>query len=119
MRGKKGQITPYIVFIIMSLTIITLGAVFSPMGTQFSTQLYAAGESVLLKANESIAQIQDENVKARFYESVGNALDSQEQNVSITTGMYQYSWIIVLVLAGLVLFLFTRSIVEYTGGGVV
>lgn len=103
----------------MSLAIITLGAVFAPMGAEFSVEFYAAGEDILLMANESISLIEDQNVKDRFYESVGNALDSQEQNVTITTNMYQYSWIIVLVLAGLVLFLFTRQVVEFSGGGVV
>jgi predicted PurR-regulated permease PerM len=116
---KKAQVSIYIAFVVLSLTIIVLGAVFAPMGADFSIQFYSAGADILRASNASIAKIQDQAVKDQFYEVVGNALESQEQNVTITTGMYQYSWIFVLLLAGLTLFIFTRRVVEFSGGGIV
>lgn len=118
-KGKKGNVSLYLVFIITALVIILIAAVLAPMGVLVNVKLYAAGEQILLDANESIASIQDTDVRSAVYSDVGAALDSAENNIEVNANIFQYSWVFVLLLTGLVLFIFTRSLTEINRGGII
>lgn len=117
--NKKAVVSMYIVFIIVAMVIILITAVFAPMGVLFNTEMYAAGEDILLRANESIQNINDAEVRAAVQDNVDNAFLAQENNIEVNANLFQYGWILILGLVALVIFLFTRRMVEMGAGGFV
>lgn len=119
LKQKKSQVFLYIVFIIMALLIVIIASVFAPMGVLFNTRMYEAGEGILLRANNSIADIDNSDVRTSIYSMLDNSFKAQENNIDVNNSIFQYSWVIVIVLIGLVIFLYTRRMVEISGGGFV
>lgn len=114
--NKKGQVTIYLVFIVITIIIILITAFLAPMGVLFNTEMYKAGEMIMLQANESISEIQNATVRAQIQDVVQGGLNNVENNIEVNNSLFQYSWILVVVLVMLVLFLFTRRLVEVGGG---
>lgn len=114
---KKAQVTMYIYFMFMAVIILVIAAVFAPMGVLFNTRMYAAGEDILLRANSSIADIHDPVVKQRVYNVVNTAYDAGEENINVNANIFQYSWVVMIILTGIVVYLQTRKLVEVGAGG--
>lgn len=114
--GRKGNVTLYIVFFLLALVIIIVGAFVAPFGILFTTELFSAGEDVLLMANESMANIDNAMIRESMQGALDSAYDNADNNVSVLSAMFKYSWVVVLALAGLILFLFSRRLVEVGGG---
>lgn len=119
MQNKKASITLYISFLIFAIVIIIITAVLAPMGVIFNTEMYLAGEKLLEDANESIQGISDATVKAQVQASLNEAKNAGANNIEINNNMFQYAWIIIIILVGLMIFLITRSLTEIQGGGVI
>lgn len=119
MKHKKANVTIYITFIIAALVIVLFAAVLAPMGVLFNTKMYAQGESIMLWGNESVADIQDSEVRSHVNSVIGTALDAQSNNIDINASLFQYSWVIVIGLTAIILFLFSRRLVELGGGGII
>lgn len=114
---KKAQVTMYFVMIALAVIIVLITAVIAPMGTVFNTEMYKAGESILDQANDSIMGIQDPNVRAAVLSQLQEAQGQAQNNIDVTLDFYTYSWIFVIGLTAFVAFLYTRRLVETTGGG--
>jgi len=115
--NKKAFVTFYFVFIILAIVIIVIAAVVAPMAIQMNTELYLAGEKILLDSNESIQGINDTEVRAAIQASIGEALESTELNINVNADLFQYSWVLILVLGVIVIFIITRQTVEVGKGG--
>ena len=116
-KNKKSSVTLYIVYIILAVIIILIAAVFAPFGVAFNTAMYEAGEEIILDANESVSNIQNETVRGEIRDIFSDSLGNVQNNITINNAMFQYGWIFVLLLTGLVLFIYTRRLVEFGGGG--
>jgi hypothetical protein len=116
---KRGSVTLYLVFLIIAIIIVMISAVAAPMGVLFNTRMYQAGEDIMLQANESINDIDNATVRARLHGVVGNGLSNVENNIEVNNALFQYGWVLLIGLSALVVFLFTRRIVEYGGGGLI
>ena len=119
MKSKRGSISIYLTFAFISIFIILIGAVLAPMGVQINAEFYRVGEEILLDSNSSIAAIQDDDVRAQIQSTLNSALDSTQNNIEVNAAMFQYSWVGVVALAALIVFLATRRTVEIrqqTGG---
>ena len=119
LKKKKAQITIYFVFFIAATMIILIGAFVAPMGVRFSTEMYMAGEQLLADSNVSIQNIADTTVRDQITGVISSAMNAQTNNITVSSNLYQYSWVFVLILVGLVSFLYTRRLVEYGGGGLI
>lgn len=115
--NKRGQVFLYVVWFFTAIIVLIVAAVAAPMGVQFNSALYAAGEQILLDANNSIQSINDTAVRTRVNAMLTDALAAQENNIEVNAGIFQYSWIFVLILTMVVVFLFTRQTVEFGQGG--
>lgn len=113
---RKAQVTLYFTFIIVGIIIILIGAVAAPLGVLFSTKMYSAGEDILNQANESLEQIQNPTVKAQIADVIHSAQDASLDNITVAGGLYEYSWIFLLVISALVVFIATRRLIEFSGG---
>jgi hypothetical protein len=112
MKTNKGQIMMFILFIYISLVVILIGAVIAPLGSVFSSKMYAEGAKLIQQSNTTIQSISDTEVKAELNDVFASALASQQDNITVTTNMYQYSWAFVLIISLLVIFIWTRRMVE-------
>lgn len=102
-------------FIILAIT-----AVIAPAGVLFTVRSVEAGEDIMLRANESIANIENDTIRSSWHNVISSAYDAADTNIEITSDMFRYAWVIMIILAGIVSFLFTRQIVEYnTRGGII
>ena len=108
----SGQVTLYFVFMIMAIIVVLISAVFSPLGVLFNTEMYRAGEQIMLDSQERISLIQNETVKNTINSIVQGGLDNVQNNIDVNNSLFQYGWIAVLSLVLLVTFLFTRRLVE-------
>jgi len=115
-KGKKGNVTLYIVFFIVSILIITITAVLAPFGVLFNTEMYRAGEGILVQANGSISAIGDDDVRASIQGAINSAFAAQENNITVNANIYQYAWVPTLILSMLIIFMFSRQLVESRGG---
>ena len=115
--NKKANLSLYIVWFILAIIIILTAALIVPMGTIFATTMYAEGEKLLVMSNSSIERIQDQEVKDRIQAIIGSAKDSAELNIETSTNIFKYSWLIVIIITIIVLFLIARSYVEINQGG--
>lgn len=115
-KNKKGSVAIYISFMIVAFIIILIAAVLAPMGVEFNTQAYLAGQTILEQANESIQNINDAAIKAEVQGALDAAFDSAANNIEVNANVFQYSWIAVLFLSALTVFLFTRRVVEFSQG---
>lgn len=117
MKNKKSQVTIYVMFIFVAILIVIIAAVLAPLGVLINTEFYKAGESILLQANSTLQDINDPTAKAQIQDSINSAFAAQENNIEVNANFFQYSWILVIGLTGLIMFLFTRKTVEYGSGG--
>lgn len=115
--NKKSQLTLFFVFFISAVLIITTAALLAPMGVLFNTKMYEAGEDIYLRTNASLSDINNTAVRANVQDTINNGLAATETNIDINGDMFQYSWIIFLILTGVIIFLIARQRVEFTQGG--
>jgi len=118
-KNKRGVVTIYISFIIIAIIVVLIGAVFAPMGVLFNSAMYVEGEKILLMANDSIQQINDTTVRTAVTDNLNNAFAAAENNIEVNNDIFRYSWLLVVGLAALTVFMLTRRLVEVQGGGIV
>jgi hypothetical protein len=114
--GRKGQVGFYFAFMVVALTIILVTAIFASMGARFSSEAYVAGENILRINNDTLARIQDSSVRNSLQTNNAEALSAAEQNIEMTTDLFKYSWVLVLVGSAVVYFLLTRRLTEFNSG---
>jgi flagellar basal body-associated protein FliL len=112
---KKGMIALYITFIMIAIVIILLASVFAPMGVMFNTKMYQSGEFMMQKANVTASTISDPTVKAHIQNTIQGATDNIQNNIDINADIFKYSWIIVVGLVAIIIFMYARRIVEVQG----
>lgn len=119
-KKKNGQISLFFVFIFLGIIVILISAVFAPMMTVFSSEMYKAGEDMLIQANGTIAQINNTEIRTQIQAAIGEGLDATQTNIEVSTDLYQYGWVILLFVVFLVIFILSRQIVEINQqGGVI
>lgn len=116
MKSRKGQVAIYITFMFVAMLIVLIAAVLAPLGVRFNSEAYVAGEDILLRANGTIAQIQNDTVRQSILSGTQEGLDAVEDNININNSIFKYGWVIVVFLTALIVFLFTRRLTEVNRG---
>lgn len=116
-KNKKGSVMIYLVFMLTALFVVLLAGVFAPMGVQLNSVIYAEAESIMLDANTTVQNISNTDVRNQLEDMFESSMNAQQNNIEVNNAIFQYGWIIAIILTGLVLFLITRSLVEFRQGG--
>jgi len=111
-RNKKGVLTFYLVFIVLAIVIIFITAVMAPFGVLINTEFYEIGEDMMLDANETASKINNSDVRNSIQDSFASSLDGINNNIEVNNSIFKYSFIIVLIVGALFLFLYSRRLVE-------
>lgn len=115
--NKKGSVMFYISFLIAGTIILLIASFAAPMSVRFNTEMYTAGQELLNETLEqTIPNIDDATIRTRLNTSIVNARDAAVYNIEVSAAIYQYGWLLVIGLLAVILFIYTRQVVEYTGG---
>ena len=106
---KKAQVISFITFILIAIIISILASVFIPTGTQLTTDAYTFADTMFLQSNETIQTIADTTMKNPMTTSTNKAIAATSTNRSIVNVSYTYIWIIILFLAGFIIFQSTQA----------
>ena len=119
MGRLKAQLTFVFVFIVASVILVSVSAVFAPMMVLFNAEMYAAGDDILNQANSSINNISDATIKAEIQAAIGQAQDATQTNIDVGTDLFQYGWVLLLILLAVIIYLIARQNIEFSGRGFV
>ncbi len=117
MTNKKAQAVLFVYFFISAIIIVTIAAVFAPMGVLFNSKMYAAGDDILARAQADIDDIHDTAVRTQINDTISAAKAAGQNNIDVNASIFQYGWVFVLILTGLIVFLQTRRLIEIGAGG--
>ncbi len=113
---RRGQISIYLVMTIIGIGIVIAAATLLPLVINLTSEAYVIGEDIMLDSNDTISNIQDSTVRTSLQSGIDTALEATADNIENTTTMWQYSWIIIIGLTFLIIFINYRRIVEIGGG---
>lgn len=119
MKHKKANVSLYISFIFISVVLVLLAAIVSPLGAKISTIFFTAGQNMLDSNGAFLEQINDDTIRDELNQTFISASASAQNNIDVLSAIYKYAWIIITLIVGLVLFLFSRMQVERTQQGYV
>ena len=68
---------------------------------------------------DDIDNIQNETVRNEIKGVINEGLSGTQTNIEVSSDIFQYSWVIFILVAGLIIFLFARQVSEYQQGGFV
>jgi len=114
--NKKAQITFIFIFFVTAILIIVVTAFFAPMMVKFNTKMYEAGDNILANTQADLDAINDSVIRSQINDSIQEARSATLTNIDVGNDLYQYGWILVIVVTVIVIFLFTRQTVEFGGG---
>lgn len=110
--NEKGSISYFMVFVVLAVILLVLFAVAIPFLQAFNIALYEAGEDILIDANKTVQQLENEEIKAALEGALGQQVTSIETQVDILGTFFKYGWIIIILVIVLVIFLASRQAVE-------
>ena len=114
MFNNKGQVSFYIIFLFIATVIILIGAIAAPFGSTLASEFYIAGQGLLNETvYDTIPQISDDGVREALNNSFTSATSAATQNIQISNSIFEYSWLFLLILVGIVMYLIARSLVAY------
>lgn len=116
-KARKGQVSLYVSLVFVIFIIILITGLFAPMGAFIASNFYLAGEDLIIDSNTTVQNIQDTAIRNALTTTFNDASDNAVLNIEVATNMYQYSWVILILLAALLAFLYARRLVEYGQGG--
>lgn len=117
MKSKKANLSLYILSSIFLFLIIVVAGLLSPFGVLISSAIYVEGEQLMLEANQTIQNIQNETVRARVQAVIDSGLAATEENIEVNTDLWKYGWVASLVIFGILVFLGARQMTEVNRGG--
>jgi hypothetical protein len=119
MRGKKAQVAFLFTFFVAAIVILIISAFMAPIGVRINTELYLAGQDILNQTGPSINDINDATIRAQVQAAVGEAQDAAVTNIEVNSDIFQYGWVFMIILTGIIIFLYTRRTIEFGNGGLV
>lgn len=114
--NKRGTVTLYFTFMVTAILVIAIAAFLVPTGIRLNSALYAAGDDIIADSMPDINSISDTATRTQLNETLTAARAAAANNIQVNADIFRYSWILVLGLTALVVFLFTRRLTEINQG---
>lgn len=115
-RNKKGSVMLYLTFLIAVTMIILITAVFAPLGVRFNSAMYIAGQNIINESMSDINNISDPTIRAQVNATLTAAMAAGADNIEVNASLFRYSWIFIVVLTALIIFIYTRRLTEIQTG---
>jgi len=117
-EDERGTLTYFIVFIFLVVILLVLFAFGIPLAIRANTEFYTVGEQLINESSATISSIQNQTIKQEIQNALNSAQQSTAEQIDILAWFFQYSWIWILLVITLVIFVIARRSVEYGTGGV-
>lgn len=111
-KDKRGTMGFFIVFVVVAVLMTILFAFGIPLLISINTEFYKAGEELINESLTEINQIQDQTIKDELNKALTDAKTATSNNIGILSWFYQYSWVFVVIVVALVIFMLARTTVE-------
>lgn len=116
---RRGQVATAMLFIVVFLFLLVFFMMAAPLASRFSAEVTATGVELLKDTNNVAAEISDENISATITGIASEAVTAMETNTVIGLTLSQYSWVMLVAIVALVMYLRSRVIVERERRGLV
>lgn len=114
--GQKGVLFIALGYLVFFIVLVLFFAIILPATELFNIKVWASGDSIIQKADEAAAEINDTTMRDAFNDTIDAQKQAAIDNVDILGIFNQYSWaIIALIMLG-VYFLYARQVVETQSG---
>jgi len=114
--SKKGQISFFLIFIFISFIIVAIASVIVPFTRQLNIEAYNIGQGLMNDSILAAGEIQNATLRADIIAVLNESALEKDNNVDIISDTVQYSWVIILFLIAIVLFVVTKLSIELGGG---
>lgn len=111
-------------FLVLVFSVSMLVFLFSfaiPFLTDFTTDMYIAGDDITQRTEEKISEISNTTIRQNIQDALDNMQSATAENIQNLGFFYQYSWILIVLIVTFTLFILARKVVETKGyyGGVI
>jgi len=107
----------FIAFLLSGTMLVFLFGFAIPFMTNFTTDMYAAGDDIIAMSEENLEDIRNATIRTRILNNLQTMQDSTEETVNYLSFFYQYSWIFIIIIIVFTMFMLARKVVETKGGG--
>jgi hypothetical protein len=114
--NEKGNFSFVVTFFIVAFGLSFLFIVVSPSLQKYNTALFKAAEPIITDANAQAQGLTNSSVKSQLTSLYNSQADNTTTQADILSILYNYAWLIILVLTAIITFLLSRSIVEAQTG---
>lgn len=114
-KNDNAVLGYFIAFIFSAVMLVFLFSFAIPFLINFTTDMYEAGDHIIELAEGNIENIRDETVKQRILDNLQRMQDSTEETIDYLGFFYQYSWILIILVVTLTIFMLARKVVETKG----
>ncbi|MEM5810123.1 MAG: hypothetical protein QW156_04525 [Candidatus Aenigmatarchaeota archaeon] len=109
-KNVKGSVSFFLVFIFLAILLVFLFGVGIPFLMDIYVRFYGAGEEML--KNVDLTQINDTQIQNELNETFTQAKQSFPQIIDYLGFLFRYSWLIILIVILIIIFLRSRMLVE-------
>jgi len=110
-KQNDGSLSYFFVFVFLATVLLTVFAIAIPLLININTEFYNAGQDIIDQANSDLV-IGDSEVAEAVSDVLTDASDSTADQITILAGLFQYSWLIIISVICLVIYIIARSTVE-------
>lgn len=115
---NKGNISFGLVFIFIFIVVTFMFVVLAPAMQSYTSRVYQAAEPLIDDANTVSDTFKDPATTTIFQNTLGDQKESFSLQIEVLGVLNTYAWLIVLIITGLILLIYSRFLVE-RGVGVV
>jgi predicted PurR-regulated permease PerM len=116
LKNDDAVLGYFFAFVLAGAMLVFLFAVATPFMVNFTTDMYAASDSIIADSMENIENIQNETIKNRIQSGLQNMQDATEENINYLSFFYQYGWIFIMLVTVFTIFMLARRVVETKSG---
>ncbi len=110
--GGRGSVSLFMAFVSLSIFLLFLFALLLPFTQLINISFMAQGQSLIADAEQSFSTIEDAGIKAQLQDVVQASQESFATSFDVVGFFFSFGWIILILVVVLVLFMWSRQLVE-------
>lgn len=111
-ENNHGALAFFVAFLLISVVLIFFFVVATPFLMAINAGFYEASENILDTGESILPGIQNVTIRGELQDAFNAAKSTTTENVNILSFFYQYSWIFILVITVMAVFILARRTVE-------
>lgn len=114
--NNNEAVLGYFLVLIFSVTMLVFLFSFAiPFLTEFTTDMYVAGDNIIADAESKIGNISNVTIRTNIQNNLQDMQSATAENIGYLSFFYQYSWIFIVIVVTFTIFILARRMVEVKG----